>query len=128
MARACSVIVDGEPSPAERMRRARLVVQEATAIIDGEVIRAEDGDRPALVRAVHVLKGPGKAVFQVGGRGDSCDLYLDAVGERRRLILIGGPETYFVTLDGSNAAYEDRLLRSDRRKVWPFREGHPLKP
>jgi hypothetical protein len=123
-AAACSVMLTREPTPAEKRREARLLIREATAIIDGEVVRPFADGQPALVRAVRVLKGPVQEFFAVGER-DSCDIALDRPGERLRLILVGGPEVYFLPVDYSNARYEDRLLRSDRRRRWPHREGAP---
>lgn len=120
---ACTVISTGERSPAEKRREARLAIERATAVIDGEVVRplARDG-RPALVRAARVLKGPARDYFEVGER-HSCDVPLTRAGERLRLILVGGPDLYFLPDDYSNARYEDRILRSDRRRVWPYRQG-----
>lgn len=80
------------------------------------------GERPAVVRVERVLKGPQVASLRVGER-TSCDLALTREGEHLRLILVGGPDVYFTNLDYSNALYEDRLLNSDRRKVWPHRRG-----
>ena len=119
---ACSVIVTRERSPAERQSIARRTIQQATAVIDGEVVRAFDKDKPALVYAYRTLKGPQQQWFQVGER-DSCDVALLEVGQRLRLILVGGPETYFLPVDYSNAHFEDRILGSERRKDWPFRSG-----
>ncbi len=124
-ATACAVFVTREPSPRERQNHARRVIQQATAVIDGEVVRASDGkDRKALVYAYRVLKGPQKQWFEVGER-DSCDVALMEVGERLRLILVEGPNTYFVPRDQSNAYAEDRVLKSDRRKEWPYRRASP---
>jgi hypothetical protein len=102
------------------MREARRLIGQATAVIDGEVVRPFADGQPALVRATRVLKGPVKELFAVGGR-QSCDRALTEVGERLRLILVGGPEVYYLRVDYSNARYEDRLLRSDRRRDWPYR-------
>lgn len=126
-ANACTAIQKRPLSPAERMREARLAVQEAAAIIDGEVIRPIQDQRPAVVAVSQVLKGPEVATFMVGQR-TSCDLAVTRVGERLRLILVGGPGEYYAPFDYSNARYEDRLLRSDRRKVWRSREGSSLGP
>lgn len=121
---ACSVVVTREPSPAEKRRDARRALERATAIVDGEVVRPFSKDRPALVRAYRVLKGPRQDYFEVGER-HSCDRRLDGKGERLRMILVGGPRLYFLPGDYSRARYEDRLLNSDRRKVWPYRPGLP---
>jgi hypothetical protein len=111
-----------EPTFAERARQARQTIERATAIVDGEVIRAATGVQPAIVRATRVLKGPAQELFAIGQR-DSCDIGLVLVGERRRYILVGGPELYFLPLKYSNDRAEDRILRSDRRRVWPYRQG-----
>jgi hypothetical protein len=102
------------------MGEARRLIREATAVIDGEVVRPLADGQPALVRAARVLKGPVQEFFAVGER-HSCDLALTEAGARRRLILVGGPEVYFLPVDYSNARYEDRLLGSDRRRDWPYR-------
>jgi len=124
IAYACATVVARKPTQAEQMRRAQDVVAQATAIIDGVVIQPMQGDRPAVVRAERVLKGPHVATFNVGER-TSCDLALTQEGEHLRLVLFGGPDVYFTNLDYSNALYEDRVLGSDRRKVWPYRQGFP---
>jgi hypothetical protein len=123
IASACSIVVAEEGNPATKMRAASASVRSATAIIDGEVVRpfTRDG-QTALVRAEHVLKGPRQSIFEVGER-DSCDIALERPGERLRLFLDGGPGIYFASIDTSDPEYEDRLLHSDRRKVWPYREG-----
>jgi len=121
-AQACAV-VRGRSTPADDLREARAVVQGATAIIDAEVVEPyRDSSSPAVVRAERVLKGPAQAQFKVGAV-TSCDLTLDQAGERLRLILYGGPDVFHTPYDQANARYEDRVLGSDRRKVWPYRAG-----
>ena len=120
VAQACSVFVTREPYPAERRREARRVLDQATAVVDGEVVRAMTAGQPALVRAERVLKGPNQEFFAVGER-DSCDVALTEAGQRLRLVLTGGPDLYFLPVDYSNARFEDRILRSDRRRDWPAR-------
>lgn len=121
-AQACTIIRRPQ-TQAQNMQDARARVDGATAIIDAEVIEPYRDDlSPAVVRAERVLKGPKQAQFQVG-MVTNCDLVLDRVGERRRLILYGGPGVFHTPIDGAGAAYEDRVLGSDRRKVWPFRAG-----
>lgn len=121
-ARACSVVVTQEPTRSERRREARDLIERATAIVDGEVIRPLTNSEPALVRVTRVLKGEDRELVLVGER-DSCDIALTQVGERLRLVLVGGPDVFFLPVDYSNAVYEDRLLRSDRRRDWPFHQG-----
>jgi hypothetical protein len=117
---ACSVVVPTDWGPSEYQKMARDAVDGSTAIIDGEVIQPFiAGKQNALVRAVHILKGPQKAEFEVGER-NSCSIELDHAGQRSRMLLSGGPAVYYLELDQSNARYEDRVLTSDRRKVWPY--------
>lgn len=125
IANACATMVAKDPTRAERMLRAREAIAQATAIIDGVVVQPMQANRPAIVRAVRVLKGPQASTFNVGER-TSCDLALTREGEQLRLVLFGGPDVYFTNLDYSNARYEDRVLGSDRRKVWPYRQGVEL--
>lgn len=121
-ANACSVIVLHEPSPAESREYAARLLESAAAVIDGEVVRPLTNLEPALVRAERILRGPHQQFFSVGER-NSCDVALTTPGERLRLILVGGPDTYFLPVDYSNAVYEDELLGSDRRSDWPYFEG-----
>lgn len=122
-ARACAVVVLREPSIAEKQRTARESIERATAIVDGEVVRPfVRGLQPAVVRAFRILKGPQQAFFEVGER-HSCDRAFVQVGERARLILVGGPDLYFAPDTGAEHRYVDRLLRSDRRRDWPYRAG-----
>jgi len=122
-ASACSIVPLPEWGPSQYRKMAKQAVHNSTAIIDGEVIRPfAEGKQNAVVRAVRVLKGPNRALFEVGER-DSCSLRLDRAGERRRMLLVGGPTVYDLWNDGSNARYEDRFLKSDRKKVWPYLAG-----
>ena len=125
-ASACSVLVAGEaalePSLAEKRREARRTIERATAVIDGEVVRPMADGQPALVRAARVLKGPVQDYYKVVDRV-GCDRRLDKAGERLRLILVGGPELYSMPQYRSYPRFEDRVLRSDRRRVWPYRAG-----
>jgi hypothetical protein len=124
---ACSVVETGHSTVAQRaQRQARWAVEHATAIVDGEVIQPfVRGRQNALVRADSVLRGPQQEIFEVGER-DSCDVALENVGERLRLLLVGGPDLYFLPVDQSNARYEDRLLNSDRDAVWPYQPGQRI--
>jgi hypothetical protein len=123
---ACSVVVpEGYDGSAKQFRDVRDEITESSAIIDGQVIRPYiEGKQNALVLAYHVLKGPKQNVFEVG-RGDSCTIVLDHVGERARMILNGGPAVYLLYADQSEARIEDRILGTDRRKVWPYFNGRP---
>jgi hypothetical protein len=108
---------------------AKRAVEGATIIVDGEVISAWSPIHPATVRVHHVLKGNAPPIIKVGGAGAGadCSLALDRVGERRRMILSGGPVVYDLFRDGSAARLEDRFLKSDRRKVWPYFAGQAAK-
>lgn len=119
---ACSVLTASRSSPAAHLREARLLIDNAAAIVDGEVVRPFDDSAPALVRISRVLRGPAQEFIQVGER-NSCDTRLTRVGTRLRLILVGGPDVYYLPVDYSNALYEDRVLGSDRRRDWPYRSG-----
>ena len=121
-AHACSVVVTREPTPSEERREAEELIDRATAIFDGEVIRPWSASAPALVRVERVLKGEDRQFVLVGER-DSCDIALTRSGERLRLILVGGPDLFYLPVDYSNATAEDRLLGSDRRRDWPYYWG-----
>jgi hypothetical protein len=124
---ACSIVIDPNRSVAEHRRATRSGLDTATAIIDGEVARPFiEGKQTALVYAYHVLKGPAGPWFEIGfGGGGDCSIALDRAGERSRMILSEGPDIYMLFYDQSDARMQDRLLKSDRRRVWPFREGQP---
>lgn len=115
-------------SPAQKHREARQWIEHATAIIDGEVVRPLTRDRPALVRVQRVLKGPDRLFVEVGTTNDSCDIELDRTGERLRMILQGGTDLYYLRVDSADSRYVDKILRSDRRKVWPYRQGETPLP
>src|SRR5262245_44941521 len=81
IASACSVIVTDDSTRARRAE-ARRAVEQATAIVDGEVIQPlVPGVQNALVRAHRVLRGPDLETFEVGER-TSCDIALTTEGER----------------------------------------------
>ena len=120
----CAVVVpEGYEGSAKELSDTRARIAESTAIIDGQVIRPYvEGKQNALVLAYHVMKGPKQTYFEIG-RGDSCTLVLDHVGERARMLLSAGPKVYLLYVDQSQSRVEDRVLGSDRRKVWPFYAG-----
>ena len=120
---ACSIDTT-EKSPQELRADARRVVAEATAIVDGEVIRPlVDGKHNALLRAHKILKGPKKNVFEIGER-NACDVALTVLGQRMRVVLEGGPDLYYLPIEYfTNATYQDEVLGSDRTKDWPNRGG-----
>ena len=119
---ACAVVVTREPTPSEKRRAAEELIERATAVVDGEVVRPWSASAPALVRVERVLKGEDRQFVLVGER-DSCDVALTRSGERMRLILEGGPDLFYLPVDYSNATAEDRLLGSDRRREWPYYRG-----
>ena len=119
---ACATVIAREPTPSEKRREAQELIESATAIVDGEVVRPFSASEPALIRVTRVLKGEDREHVMVGER-TSCDIALTRVGARLRLILVGGPDVFFLPVDYSNAGYEDRLLGSDRRRDWPYYEG-----
>lgn len=119
----CSIIAR-DRTPYELQTLARDRIEGAAAIIDGEVVRPLSETEPALVRAERVLRGPNQPFFAVGER-TSCDIALLRTGERLRMILHGGPDVYFLSIDASDAAYEDRILGSDRETDWPYFPGSP---
>ncbi|MFS0773878.1 hypothetical protein [Sphingomonas sp. 1P08PE] len=122
-ASACSIVVPTDWGQSHFRKMAKDAVDNSTAIIDGEVVQPFiEGKQNAIVRAARVLKGPRATLFEIGER-DSCSLRLDRTGERRRMLLVGGPKVYDLWNDGSNARYEDHHLKSDRRKVWPYVAG-----
>lgn len=121
-AHACSIVVTREPTPSEKRREAEELIERATAILDGEVVRPLSASAPALVRVERVLKGEDRQFVSVGER-HSCDVALTRSGQRLRLILVGGPDLFYLPVDYSNAPAEDRLLGSDRRRDWPYYWG-----
>lgn len=123
IASACTPVVTVHSTSAKE-EEARRAVEHATAIIDGEVIQPlTRGVQNAQVRAHRVLRGPVVEMFEVGEE-TSCDIALTTEGQRSRMLLVGGPEVYFLRVDQSNAELEDRLLGSDRSVDWPYRDGH----
>jgi hypothetical protein len=124
-ASACSIGTE-EKSPRELRENARRVIAEATAIVDGEVVRPfVDGKHNALLRAHTVLKGPNMDMFEIGTRTD-CDVALMYMGGRLRAVLEGGPNVYYLPVENlENPTYQDEILGSDRTKDWPYRHGEP---
>lgn len=124
-ASACSIVITDYSQAAVR-RWAKAHVDQATAIVDGEVVRAFiPGKQTALVRVHRLLKGPQAETLEVGER-NSCDIALMNVGERMRMLLVGGPDVYFLQVDQSLAEYEDKVLKSDRLNVWPYTAGEAI--
>ncbi|RZJ42068.1 MAG: hypothetical protein EON87_15415 [Brevundimonas sp.] len=121
-ARACAVVTVREPTTAERRTEARFLIEQATAIVDGEVVRPFTKAEPALVRVSRVLKGDAREFVRVGER-TSCDIALTRPGTRLRLILTGGPDVFYLPVDYSNAVEEDGVLGSDRTLDWPYYPG-----
>jgi hypothetical protein len=125
VANACSVVVDGDPpTRAERRAEAAKTVAQASAIYDGVVVEPATRDRPAKVQVTRVFKGPVVEFFYVQ-EFDSCDIFFDTLGERTRFVLFRGPEIYSTWVDTSTAEEIDWVLKSDRRKEWPYYRGNP---
>lgn len=123
-AQACSVVMLRQPTVAEQRSAAVLMIEQAVAVVDGEVVRPFiSEDRPALVRVNRVLRGEAGEFVQVGER-TSCDIALTRAGTRLRLILTGGPDVFYLPVDYSNAVEEDRVLGSDRTRDWPYYPGN----
>ena len=123
---ACSIVFPADyEGSAKQRRNVKSAIEQATAIVDGEVTRPWSRDKPALVRVHHVLKGSASGYIEVGGEGAGadCSIALERVGERSRMILRGGPAIYDLFHDQSEARLEDLILKSDRRKIWPFYPG-----
>ncbi|HEY0014549.1 MAG TPA: hypothetical protein VGB79_17035 [Allosphingosinicella sp.] len=122
---ACSVVVPAGFGLADKRAAARREVESAAVIVDAEVVRPHGpGREPALIRAHRVLKGPQQAFFEIAWSDDSCSVLLTAEGARLRLSLIGGPGHYAARLH-TLPRHIDRLLRSDRRRDWPWRPSAP---
>lgn len=122
---ACDFALSADP--AAREASARATIDQFTAIIDAEVVRAPAPGRPAIVHAVRVFKGPRQELFEIGPERTSCDMPMGGVGSRRRLFLTGGPDLWYAGDTASYPADEDRLLGSDRDQDWPF-VGVALRP
>ncbi|HEY0114999.1 MAG TPA: hypothetical protein VGB54_04700 [Allosphingosinicella sp.] len=123
-AQACSVVIGaGYEGSAQQVRDVRRAIDEASVVLDGEVVRPfVRGQHNALVRVERVLRGTAAATIEVG-ESDSCSIALEQAGERMRMILSAGPEVYLLYRDQSAARIEDRILRSDRRREWPYWPG-----
>ena len=124
---ACLRAPDYRPTPAEIRAEARRAVAGAAAIVDGEVVRPSAAGTPALVRAHRVLRGPQRTEFTVGVQ-DSCSVVLSQRGQRFRMILLGGPDVYHIFMHGADEREVDRVLRSDRRRDWPYVAGAEATP
>jgi len=126
-ANACSIVVDPNQTYADRLKNVRQEIDRATAIIDGEVVRAGSSGSIALLYAHRVLKGPNQHWFYVlSGTGGDCRREFSQVGERARLFLYQDRDG--LTADsGMDPSLEDRILRSDRRKLYPYFSG-PRRP
>lgn len=128
-ANACTMVAaPHRPTAAEEQAAARQVIDNAAAIIDGEVIRPFVlGGAPALVRVHRLFKGPQRAEFEVGML-TSCDIALMRQGERARMILRGGPDIYFIGMSTLSESAVDGVLGSDRRRDWPYVQGTAVRP
>jgi hypothetical protein len=109
---ACTFIYNQPPTPAQQERAFRDFLASAAAVIDGEVIEPEKDGRPATVRVDRVFKGFNVRTVRVGPAQTSCEEPLTHVGERRRLILMGGPDVYRVPSHPYSAELVDKVLMS----------------
>lgn len=112
-------------SPARKLSDASAEVKRAFAIIDAEVVRAGGYDSgPALLYAHRIFKGPQGPWFEVGTNDrDSCAREFPQVGERMRLFLFSGQNGLFAADLFVGDRYVDRLLKSDRRRQFPYFAG-----
>jgi len=121
---ACSIVIpEGYEGSVQQRRNVQTAIDASPAIIDGEVVRAETDSVPALVYAHHVLRGSDQRWFTLRAGQDSCAIRLDRPGERRRMILSGGPKVFILYRDGSEATVEDAILHWDRRRLFPYFSG-----
>jgi hypothetical protein len=95
----------------ERAAAAKATVASAAAIIDAKVVRsAGQNGKPALLKAIRVIKGPkGKKFYAVTG-ATSCDQQFTKTGSRQRVLLFGGPKTYRASMYASTSADIDRAI------------------
>lgn len=101
-----------------RADAAKTTVSNASVIIDAVVIRPYKSEaEPALLKARTFLKGPkGKQLFLVGG-ATSCDNQFTQKGERKRVLLFGGPKLYRASMYASASEDIDRAIAAlPRRK------------
>ena len=121
-ASACTISFNEPADKSPKAERAAAVrnIAEASVIVDGVVLRSQG--RTARIYARRVLKGPVQKIYEV--EYSMCGRYLH-YGERERFFLYGGPRAYTVGMDNPTgwprARVYDRLLKSDRRRLWPRR-------
>jgi hypothetical protein len=115
---------------AQERRDVRKMIEQSVLIVDGEVVRLSTREEPALVEVDQVLRGWSGNFIEVGGpsAGSDCTVALLRNGERLRFILSGGPTPYDLYRDSSNPRLVDRILKSDRRKLWPYVAGEDPQP
>jgi hypothetical protein len=128
---SCSVVFPkGYAGSAQERRDVRKMIEQSVLIVDGEVVRPWTREEPALVEVDPVLKGWSGNFIEVGGpsAGSDCTIALERNGERLRMILSSGPNPYDLYSDSSNPRLVDRMLKSDRRKLWPYVAGENPQP
>jgi hypothetical protein len=128
---SCSVVrAKGYAGSAQERRDVRKLVEQAAAIVDGEVVRPWTKEEPAEVEVSQVHRGWVGNFISVGGpsAGSECTIALKRTGERMRMILSGGPRIYDLYVDHSNPKLVDKILKSNRRKVWPYVAGESPLP
>ena len=122
-ANACSIIVNPDLTYSEKLKNAHHAIESARAIIDAEVVRPGEGGTVALIYAHRVLKGPdNRWVEVISGTGGDCRREFSRGGERMRLFIYQSPEG-LVSYDEGDTRLEDRLLKSDRSKDYPYFAG-----
>jgi hypothetical protein len=123
-AHACSIVADHQPSYWERRDEAKRAVARADAILDGEVVEAGvDGGAPAKIRVHRIFKGAVGDFVYIYGDSGACEMPFDRAGERSRILLYGTPDHFVSSIVPPDDRALDRILKSDRRKDWPFNPG-----
>jgi hypothetical protein len=128
---ACTAVLPkGYAGSAQERRDVRKMIEQSVLVVDGEVVRPWTKEEPAVVEVDQVLRGWSGNFIEVGGpsAGSDCTIALKRNGERLRLILSNGPNPYDLYRDTSNPRLVDRMLKSDRRKLWPYVAGDNPQP
>jgi hypothetical protein len=101
----------------ERTAAANATVSGASVIMEAEVARPSKlGGKPALLKALTVVKGPkSKKFFSVTGN-TSCDNLFTEIGSRHRVLLFGGPKLYRASKYVSSPDEIDRAIAAMQRR------------
>lgn len=108
-ASACEFADSPGRTDEDRLASAKVAVDNAAVIIDGEVLPRHEWGEPALVRPTRILKGPHRSAYRVVAR-TTCDRYPGTPGHGRRFVLYGGPAEYYEPYSGPIGPFIDRLL------------------